>query len=146
MLKVLRFLGVWAIVMLLVGAAGAAGFGDTEYVLTIHGTIAADAQGAGKAGYQARSIGFQGAAADTVHWVGVVSAQANEGDAFLGKDLLDRLDGFTPNMLAVGKEGLLAKLRGAPAGSRVVLNGILDTGSRTYLLNSVTVAPATGSH
>jgi len=113
---------------------------DTR-VLTIHGTVAADEKAAQKIGYDAISIGFTGAPADAMTWVGVVAAMAFDGDAFEGRNILQTLDGYTPNLLASGKADLIAKIRNASSGSRLVINGILDP-SRNFLVASVRVIPA----
>jgi hypothetical protein len=115
---------------------------DSTRVLTIHGTVAADEKGAQKVGYDAVSIGFVGAPADAMTWVGVAAAIAFDGDAFEGRNILATLDGYTPNLLASGRADLIAKIRNASSGSRLVFNGVLDPPSRNFLLTSVRVVPA----
>ena len=115
---------------------------DSARVLTIHGTVAADEKAAQKIGYDAVSIGFTGAPANALTWVGVVAAIAFDGDAFEGRNILATLDGYTPNLLASGKADLIAKIRNAASGSRLVINGILDPSSRNFLVASVRVVPA----
>ena len=119
---------------------------DQQQVLTIHGTVAADRKAAEKIGYDAILIGFTGAPPDAARWVGVVEAEAGGVDAFLGKELLDQLDGYSPNLLAAGKPAALAPLRNAATGSRVVLSGVLDPGSRMFLVGNVKVTPAASGH
>lgn len=114
----------------------------TQHVLTIHGTLTADQKAAQKIGYDAISIGFAGQPPDVLRWIGVVKAEAYDGDAFLGKQYLDRVDGYTPNLLASGKSDLVAKLRSAPTGSRVAVMGIFDEDARNFLVGSVKVTPA----
>jgi hypothetical protein len=131
MLKAFRFLSVLAILVLPAAMRAQVDIAGTQHVLTIHGTIAADEKGAQKIGYDAVSIGFVGAPPDAVRWLGVVSAFAYDGD--------------TPNLLAAGKSDLVTKLRNAPTGSRVVVNGIIDQTARMFYLGSVRVTPASGS-
>ena len=114
---------------------------DSARVLTIHGTVAADEKAAQKISYDAVAMGFSGAPADALTWIGVVAATAADGDAFEGRNILAALDGYTPNLLASGKADLIAKIRNAPSGSRLVINGVLDPTSRSFLLTSVRVVP-----
>jgi hypothetical protein len=144
MSKAVRLLSVIAVLTAPVVVHAQVEFNDTQQVLTIHGTLAADRKAAEKIGYDAISIGFVGASADTLRWVGVVEADASGGDAFLGKDILDQLDGYTPNLLASGKAS--AALRNAPTGSRLVVTGIVDESSRNFLVGSVRVVPAASTH
>jgi hypothetical protein len=138
----LRLLGTLAILALPVAAGAQVEFNDTQQVLTLHGTVAADRKGAEKIGYDGISIGFTGAPADVLCWIGVVEADAAGGDAFLGRDIIASLDGYTPNLLASGRASVLATLRNAPAGSRVLVSGIVDQSARTFLVASVKVTPA----
>jgi len=133
--------------MLVLPAAARAQFEqlDSPQVLTIHGTVAADQKAAQKIGYDAISIGFAKAPPDALCWLGVVAAIAFDGDAFEGRNILTRVDGYTPNLLAGGKPDLVTKLRNAPAGSRLVINGVLDQASRNFLLASVKVVPASST-
>ena len=146
MSKAWPFLGVLAILAVPVTIRADVEFGDTQRIITIHGTVAADRKAAEKIGYDAISIGFVGASPDTLRWVGVVKAEAYDGDAFMGKDILDKVDGYTPNLLAGGKSDQLATLRNAPVGSRIVLNGIIDESSRILLVGSVKITPAAAAH
>ena len=91
------------------------------------------------------SIGFAGGPPDKLVWVGVVKAQSWDGDDFAGKDMLTRVQGFTPTMNAAGKPALLTKIQQAPVGSRIKVEGIFDVGSRSYLVGMVQVQPAGAS-
>ncbi len=142
MTKGLQLLTALSILVLPVVASAQAEFNDTQQVLTLHGTVAADRKAAEKIGYDGISIGFAGAPAETLCWIGVVEADAAGGDAFLGRDIIASLDGYTPNLLASGKASVLAALRNAPIGSRVLISGIVDQSARTYLVASAKVTPA----
>ena len=146
MSKACRLLTAFVIFALPVTGRAQLQFSDTQRIITMHGTVAADRKAAQKVGYDAISIGFTGAPPDAIRWIGVVKAEAYDGDAFLGKDILDKVDGYTPNLLAVGKSDLLNTLRNAPTGNRVVVNGIIDTDTRNLLLGSVRVVPPGSGH
>lgn len=136
MSNALRLLG-WLAILALPVTARAQG-----RVLEIHGTVAADEKAADKIGYDAISIGFAGAPPASLRWIGVVTALAGDVDAFRGKEMLDAVDGYTPNLLADGTPDLLTKLREVPAGSRVVVHGLFTVESRVYFLDSVKTVPA----
>jgi hypothetical protein len=55
------------------------------------------------------------------------------------KDVLNDLKPFDPNLLLTGPGDLLERIRNAPVGTRVVLEGLLDRGQHTYLLRDVQV-------
>jgi hypothetical protein len=145
MSKAFRLSSVVAILVLPSMVCAQVDIAGTQHVLTIHGTLTADQKAAQKIGYDAISIGFAGAPPDVLRWLGVVKAEAYDGDAFLGKDYLDMVDGYTPNLLASGKPELVAKLRNAPTGNRLVVMGVFDQTARTFLLGSVKVMPASAS-
>jgi len=146
MSKAVRLLSVFAVLAAPVVVHAQVEFNDTQQVLTIHGTVAADRKAAEKIGYDAIAIGFAGAPPDALCWLGVVEADAAGGDAFLGKHILDQLDGYTPNLFASGKASVVAPLRNAPTGSRLVVTGIVDESARTFLVGNVRIIPAAGAH
>ena len=143
MSKAVRLLSVLAVLAAPVVVRAQVEFNDTQQVLAIHGTVDADRKAAEKIGYDAISIGFTGAPPDALCWLGVVEADAAGGDAFLGKHILDQLDGYTPTLLASGKAS--TTLRNAPAGSRLVVTGIVDESSRNFLVGNVRIVPAAGA-
>lgn len=116
--------------------------GEQHRLLSITGQVAADQKTAEQIGYDSVSVTFAKEPAAKVLWIGVVVATTWNGDAFLGKQTLDQIQGYTPNLLAQGKPALLSQLQQAPVGSRVVVQGILDTEARTFLLGMVQVTPA----
>jgi len=143
--KVVRLVSVVAIVVLPSVVRAQMELNDTQQLIVIHGTVAADRQGAEKIGYAAIAIGFAGAPPETMRWLGVVEAEAG-GDAFLGRDIIAAIDPFTPSLLASGKAAVLDTLRHASSGSRLIVTGIVDSSSRTFLASSVKAAPASSGH
>ena len=60
------------------------------------------------------------------------------GDQVLnGQDVLAAVAPFAPNLFVVGPDDLLARLRDAPPGTAVRVEGIVNRGSRTYFLRRV---------
>jgi hypothetical protein len=145
-MRILRVVGSLAFLWLASRAGAQVELGDTTHVLTIEGKVASDQAAAQKSGYTAVSVGFDRQSPNKLRWIGVVRTESEDGDAVLGHDLLVRTQGFTPNIMAVGKTQRLSQLENAPAGSRVVLQGILDEGSRELLLGLVKVTPPGGGH
>jgi hypothetical protein len=140
MRKTLGLMGLAAVLCApVLAGAQAEDLGETDHVLTIEGRIAADQAAARKIGYDDVSIGFTKQSPDKMVWIGIVRAESWDGDAMRGKEMLDNLAGFTPTMLAAGNAAGVAKLQSAPVGSRVVVQGILDQGSRLYALGLVTI-------
>lgn len=119
--------------------------GDQSQLLSVAGRVSADQKAAAQYGYSAISIGFAGAPPDKLVWIGVVKAQSWNGDVFAGREMIAQIQGYTPNMLAAGKPPLLDKIRQAPVGSNVTVEGILDLGARNYLVGMVEVKPASGA-
>jgi len=146
MSKACRLLTAFVIFALPVTGRAQLQFSDTQRIITMHGTVAADRKAAQKVGYDAISIGFTGAPPDAIRWIGVVKAEAYDGDAFLGKDILDKVDGYTPNLLASGKSDLVTALRNAPTGSRIAITGVVDEESRSLLVGNVKVTPPGSGH
>lgn len=146
MSKAVQLLSVLTILVLPVPGRAQMALSDTQQVLVLHGTVAADRKAAEKIGYAAITIGFTGAPPETVCWLGVVEAEAAGGDAFLGRDIIAAIDPYTPSLLAAGKASTLDTLRKASAGSRLIVTGIVDSSARTFLVSSVRTAPASSGH
>jgi hypothetical protein len=111
-------------------------------LFTIEAILAPDQAAADKVGYDPLSIGFSGGAAGDVRWIGVVAARSLQGDSFQGRQVVESLLPKSPNLLASGPAEILSKLRAAPNGSRVVLQGILSPSTRNYMLDKVDVLAA----
>jgi hypothetical protein len=106
-------------------------------IFRIEGTLAASQDEAQKAGFAALSVGFLQPKNAPTRWLGVVSARSREGDAFLGRQTVEQLAPYSPNLLVSGPSELIAKLRELPAGTRVAVTGMLDPHSRNYLVSSL---------
>lgn len=145
MARLVALLGL--VVMLgLAGTGHAQPTGGAEnQLLSVTGQVAADRKTAAAIGYSAISIAFTGESPDKLVWIGVVRAESWNDDAFAGRETLALIAGYTPTMLASGKPAVLAKLRAAPVGSRILFEGILDTGSRNIVIGTVHATPPDGA-
>ena len=119
--------------------------GDQVQMLSISGQVSADQKAANQYGYAGVSIAFENQSPDKVVWVGVVKAETWNQDEFAGRQMIAEVQGYTPTMTAVGKQALVTKIREAPVGSRIVIEGIFDQGARNFQIGSVRVTPRTGS-
>ena len=72
--------------------------------------------------------------------LGIEKARTIGGDhALLGKDVLDLLKPFDPNLLLTGPPDLVDKVRGAPPGTKILLEGLLHRAQRIYYLRDVKI-------
>ena len=109
-------------------------------ILRLDGIIADSKEAAAGKGFAAESLAFSGS--ETRRWLAVNDARTIGGDNYLdGKDVLNILAPFDPNLLVVGPPDLVARVRDTPAGTPLRLEGLVDTGGRTYLLRSVGPPP-----
>ena len=107
-------------------------------LLRLEGVIQLTKPAAERTGSTVASFAFAGAPARETRWLGVTKARTFGGDQPLdGKDVLAAVAPFTPNFLVVGPKELVARLRDAPAGTAVRVEGLVHRGSRTYLLRRV---------
>ena len=107
-------------------------------LLELEGTIEPTAARARDKGFAAASLGFAGS--DVTRWLAVTKARTTGGDQPLdGKDVLAALAPFTPTLLVAGTPELVARLRDAPSGSTVRVEGLVDRGARTYYVRRVEV-------
>jgi hypothetical protein len=105
-------------------------------LLRLDGVLEASPAAARGKGFAVASLGFLGS--DARRWLAVTSARTVGGDNALdGKDVLALVAPFTPNLLVAGPEDLVRRLRDAPPGSSVRVEGLVDRSSRTYYLRSV---------
>ena len=129
--------------VVLLGSSAKAQFSAGQpQLFTIEGILAPDQPTANKVGYDPLSIGFQGSNAGTTRWLGVVAARSLDGDSFQGKELVETLLPKSPNVLVDGPKDVVAKLLGAPNGSKIVMQGMLIPASRNWMLDSVKLLPA----
>jgi hypothetical protein len=80
---------------------------------------------------------------DRDRWFAATSARTIGGDHPLsGRAVLNLLAPLEPHLIVVGDAELRERLQSAvEAGAGVVVEGLLNRGSRTYLLRDVTLAP-----
>ena len=122
--------------------AQAAELGELNLMFGITGQMAASKDAAAKVGFQAISLGLpQSATPDKLYWIGVVTARGWNADPFVGKDVLGQVIGYSPSLIVSAKPALLEKIQQAVPGSRISVEGILNTESRTYLVGTVQVTP-----
>jgi hypothetical protein len=88
-------------------------------------------------GFAVVSLGFLGDGAPAQRWLGVDDARTLDGDGPLGKDVLEVVEPFQPNLLVAGPADLVAKLRDAPPGTALDIEGLVDGDSRIYYLRRV---------
>ncbi len=108
---------------------------------TLEGIVAADRDGARTAGWFAVSVGVIGDPAPA-RWVGVTAFLPWNGDPFIGRQDLRRLLPSTPTLLFTGPPDLVGQFQRAPAGSRLVVRGMLNRASRNFMLSAIKVTPA----
>jgi hypothetical protein len=112
-------------------------------LLVLDGVTEPSAAAARGKGFAVTSFAFSGS--DARRWLGVTRARTVGGDQPLdGKDVLDAVSPFTPNFLVTGTPEIVARLRDAPPGARVRIEGLVDLGARTYYLRRVTVGEGDG--
>ncbi len=87
-------------------------------------------------GFAVVSLGFLGDGAPAQRWLGVDDARTL-GDGPLGKDVLEVVEPFQPNLLVAGPADIVAELRDAPPGTVLDIEGLVDGDSRTYYLRRV---------
>jgi len=114
-------------------------------LLRLEGSLAPTREAVRAYGFTTVSLGFLGGS-DERRWLGVSEARTVGGDhPALGKDVLDAVAPFEPELLVTGPDALVLALRDAPDGTIVHLEGLVDRAARTYYLRRVTVgdpAPA----
>ena len=112
-------------------------------LLRLEGILAQDAARARAQGFTVASLGVLGRPADQRRWLGVTDARTVGGDqAVDGKDVLNAVSPFTPNLLVAGPPAVVERLLAQPDGAHVVIEGLVDRASRTYYLRSIETAPA----
>ena len=110
-------------------------------ILRLEGVLERSREGARTHGFDVASLGFLGGEDDR-RWLGVTEARTIGGDQSVdGKDVLAAVAPFTPNLLITGPRELTDGLRSFPPGTRVVLEGLVDRGARTYYLRRSERAP-----
>jgi hypothetical protein len=110
-------------------------------ILRLDGLVESSREAAAGKGFAVASLAFHGS--DTRRWLAVNDARTIGGDHPLdGKDVLNVVAPFDPSFIVTGPEDVVARLRDAAPGTVVRVEGLVTTGSRTYLLRSVGPPPA----
>jgi hypothetical protein len=92
-------------------------------------------------GFAVVSLGLLGGKRETLY-LAVTQARTIGGDpGVLGKDILDAVRPFEPDLLVRGPGPLLDRLHAAAPGDQVVLEGLVNRAVRTYFLRDVQVTP-----
>jgi hypothetical protein len=109
-------------------------------ILRLDGVVTDSREGASGKGFAVVSFAF--ARSETRRWFAVKDARTIGGDNYLdGKDVLNILAPFDSNLQVVGPAELVGKVRDAPVGTALRIEGLVDTGGRTYLVRSVAPPP-----
>jgi len=114
--------------------------GTQPYVL--EGVVGKDQTAAREAGWFPISMGFVGNDKTPVRWIGVTAVRNWQGDPFVGRENFRRLLPSDPTLLVAGPSDMLKQLQQAPAGSHLVVRGMLNMQSRNFLVSSVKVLAA----
>lgn len=106
-------------------------------LLRLDGVLTTDRAVAAKAGFTVTSFTFLRHGPEGDRWLGVTDARTVGGDvAPDGKDVLEAVAPFTPNFVGSGDATQLDALLALPSGTAVRIEGLVDRGSRTFLLRS----------
>lgn len=135
--------GPWfGLLLLLLPTTSLAGPFDTfrpgkPLVLELDGRFAPDRETARAGGVDPVSVQL----GTRTRWFGAVTARTTSGDPppVSGRTVLSALAPIHPNLLARGAADLVRRLRDAPDGALVHMDGLIDRGSHTYLLRLVEV-------
>jgi len=105
-------------------------------LLRLEGSFAPDREGATAGGADAVSMKV----GDRQRWFSAVTARTVGGDhALSGRAVLNLLAPLQPNLIVVGTDELRRRLEDAPDGTSVVVEGLVNRGSRMFLLREVAV-------
>jgi hypothetical protein len=104
-------------------------------ILRMEGRFAADRQHAAD---RADAVSIQ--VGERERWLAATKVRTVGADHTLsGRAVLNMLAPYEPNLLAVGREDLRLALTTAPEGAPVTVEGLLNRGSRTFLLREVVI-------
>ena len=139
-----------ALVAILVGLAGGvrsqprpSGGRPEQVLLRLEGTMQAERK-RGAVGFTVVSLGLLGSRPAT-RFLAVEEARTIGGDpGVLGKDVLDAVRPFEPDLLVGGPTALMERLYGAAVGDRITLEGLVKVSSRRYFLReALVISPET---
>ncbi len=106
-------------------------------LLRLDGVLTTDRAVANTAGFTVASFAFLGHGKDADRLIGVTEARTVGGDVPAdGVDVLDAVAPFDPNFLASGAPALVTDLLAVPSGTAIRIEGLVDRGSRTFLIRS----------
>ena len=111
-----------------------------QLILHLEGTMASDRATAAAVGFQAVSFGVKGQDPLLRLWLGVDKAYPLGDYPVLGKDILENVYMYDPNFFVVGSRDMVRRFLDLQPGTRVVLEALVDRGSRTFFLRHVDVA------
>ena len=114
--------------------------GVRQLILHLEGTMASDRATAAAVGFQAVSFGVKGQDPLLRLWLGVDKAYPLGDYPVLGKDILENVYMYDPNFFVVGSRDMVRRFLDLQPGTRVVLEALVDRGSRTFFLRHVDVA------
>jgi len=114
-----------------------------QILLRLEGVMQAGTK-RGAIGFTVVSLGLLGSRPAT-RFLAVEEARTIGGDpGVLGKDILDAVRPFEPDLLVSGPTALLERLYAAAAGDRVTLEGLVTVSSRRYFLReALVISPET---
>jgi hypothetical protein len=112
-------------------------------IYTLEGIVAKDQADGREVGWFAISVGVVGDAAPA-RWIGLTAFLDWRQDPFAGRETIRRLLPADPTLLVAGPRDLVTRLQTAPPGSRLAARGMLNFGSRIYMLSAVTVVTPDG--
>jgi hypothetical protein len=135
----------WGVLVagLLLGVVPAGGVppGGRPIVLRITGRLA-PTHAAAAGTIAALALEVRGEPGPVRRWLGVTDARTlPRGDPIAGQDLVQALLPLGGRLRVSGPPALLARLRRAPVGSEVTLEGMGFSGDRNLLLTRVDVTP-----
>jgi hypothetical protein len=82
---------------------------------------------------------------DGARWCAIDRAVTVGDHPLSGRAVLNMLAPFQDDLIVVGAADLRERLASMPSGAAVTIEGLVDRGSRTYLLRDVQVAKPTAS-
>ncbi len=111
---------------------------------TLEAVVAKDQASAQESGWFAISVGVVGDD-QTKRWLGLTSFKNWDEDPFVGRQAIRNLMPADPTMLFTGPPALVKKFTAAPVGSQIVARGMLNRGSRNFMLSGVQVTSPGGA-
>ena len=111
---------------------------------TLEGIVAKDQANAQDIGWFGISVGIVGDEKAPERWIGLTAFKTWDDDPFVGRQVIRNLMPSDPTMLFTGPSSLVKQFTSAPAGSRIVARGMLNTQSRNFMLSGIKVTQPKG--